>query len=287
LVASRYEIQEVIGSGGMGTVYKAHDRAFEEPVALKVLSPELAGDADIAWRFPAEVRLARKVNHRNVCRMHEYGQDGAVSYISMEYVPGVNLKKVAQVEGGLSAEAAFPVALEIAAGLQAMHEVGIIHRDLKAQNIVLDPRGVVRIMDFGMSKESGIAATTVGLVMGTPEYMSPEQVEGQAVTFASDVYTLGILIFELFAGAPPFSSENPMMTLHKQVKEPPPLEGPAAARIPRAVIPVLRTALAKSPDERYPSIREFAEALRKARDVSVPAATVAFVLPATPLEAPS
>jgi putative nucleotidyltransferase with HDIG domain len=279
LIASRYEIQEVLGSGGMGTVYKAHDRAFEEPVALKILPPELAGDADIAWRFPAEVRLARRVNHRNVCRMHEYGQDGALSYISMEYVPGVDLKKVAQVQGGLSIDAAFGVALEIAAGLQAIHEVGIIHRDLKAQNIVLDPRGVVRIMDFGMSKESGTAATTVGLVMGSPEYMSPEQVEGQPVTFATDVYTLGLLIFELFTGAPPFRGENPMATLHKQVKEAPPLEGPAAARIPRSLTPVLKTALAKNPEERYPSIREFAEALRKARDVALPSATVAFVPP--------
>src|SRR5262245_15489571 len=202
----------------MGTVYRAHDRAFEEPVAIKVLRPELAGDADIAWRFPAEVRLARRVNHRNVCRMHEYGQDGGISYISMEYVPGVNLKRVAQVQGGLSRDAAFGVALEIAAGLQAIHEVGIIHRDLKAQNVILDPRGVVRIMDFGMSKESGTAATAIGLVMGSPEYMSPEQAEGQPVTFATDVYSLGILIFELFTSAPPFRAENPIATLNKHVK---------------------------------------------------------------------
>ena len=287
LVASRYEIQEVLGTGGMGTVYKAHDRAFEELVALKVLRPELAGDSDIAWRFPAEVRLARRVSHRNVCRMHEYGQDGQLSYISMEYVPGVNLKKVAQVQGGLSADAAFGVALEIAAGLQAIHEVGIIHRDLKAQNILLDSRGVVRIMDFGMSKESGTQATAIGMVMGgSPEYMSPEQVEGQPVSFASDVYSLGILTFELFTGAPPFQSENPMATLHKQVKEPPPLDGPAVARIPPAVISVLRLALAKSPDARYASIRDFAEALRKARDESLPAPSVTVVPAPPPAPAP-
>jgi putative nucleotidyltransferase with HDIG domain len=285
LIASRYEIQEVLGTGGMGTVYKAHDRGLEEAVAIKVLRHELASDSDIAWRFPAEVRLARKVNHRNVCRMYEYGQDGLLRYISMEFVSGTDLKKVVQAQGGLTAGAAFGVALEIAAGLQAIHEVGIIHRDLKAKNIMLDSRGVVRIMDFGISKESGTQATAIGMVMGSPEYTSPEQAEGQPVGFATDIYSLGIVVFELFTGAVPFRGENAMATLLKQVKEEPPLDGPAAAKIPPSVVPVLRTALAKSADARYPSVREFAEALRQA--VHPPAPAPAAPVPAPPTAAPT
>ncbi len=287
LVASRYEIQEVLGTGGMGTVYKAHDRGLEDAIALKGLRPELAGDSDIAWRFPAEVRLARKVNHRNVCRMYEYGQDGELRYISMEFVSGTDLKKVVQAQGGLPADTAFAVALEIAAGLQAIHEVGIIHRDLKAQNIMLDARGVVRIMDFGMSKESGTQATAIGMVMGSPEYMSPEQAEGQPVSFTTDVYALGIVIYELFTGVVPFKSENPITTLHKHVTEPLPLDGPAAAKIPDSVIPVLRRALAKAAGSRYPSVRELAEALRKAKEEAQPAVPLPGLSAEPPAAAPA
>src|SRR5262245_41112825 len=286
LVASRYEIQEVLGTGGMGTVYKAHDRGLSEAVALKVLRPELAGDADIAWRFPAEVRLARKVDHRNVCHMHECGQDGALTYISMELVTGTNLKKVVEAQGGLTAEQAFAVGLEIAAGLQAIHDVGIIHRDLKTPNIMLDARGVVRIMDFGMSKEWGTEATAVGMVMGSPEYMSPEQVEGHPVGFTTDVYCLGLVLYELFTGSVPFRGANAMATLAKQVKEAPPLEGGAAAKIPAPVVPLLRKALAKEAESRYPSVHELAEALRAAKEQTLPAPAPSAP-PAPPAVAPS
>jgi putative nucleotidyltransferase with HDIG domain len=291
LVASRYEILEVLGTGGMGTVYKAHDRALEDAIALKVLRPDVVGEPEIAWRFPAEIRLARKVNHRNVCRMYDYGEEGNLHYLSMEFVAGTDLKKLAQSQGGLPPEAAFSVALEIAAGLQAIHEVGIIHRDLKAQNIMLDARGVVRIMDFGISKEWGSQATALGMVIGTPEYMSPEQAEGQRVGFAADIYALGILVFELFTGAVPFQGGNSIATLHKQVTEPPPLEGPRAAKIPTAVIPVLRIALAKDPASRYASVHDFAEALRIARDQSQPTVALPALripsTPAPPISAPS
>jgi putative nucleotidyltransferase with HDIG domain len=269
LFASRYEIQQELGTGGMGTVYKAYDRALDDSVALKVLRADIT-DAEVAWRFQAEIRLARKVTHRNVCRMYDYGEVGALRYISMEFVAGTDLRKLVHSQGGLSHNAAFDVALEIAAGLQAIHEVGIIHRDLKAQNVMLDSRGLVRIMDFGISKEWGTQATAIGMVIGTPEYMSPEQAQGEPIGFATDVYALGILVFELFTGQVPFRSDNPITTLHKQVHEPPPLEGPAAAKIPPAVVPVLRIALAKDPASRHESVRAFADALRQARDQAQP-----------------
>jgi putative nucleotidyltransferase with HDIG domain len=266
----------------MGTVYKAYDRVLEETIALKVLRPEIARDAEIAWRFQAEVRLARKVTHRNVCRMYDYGQEGDIHFISMEFISGTDLSKVVQAQGGLMPDGAFDVALEIASGLQAIHEVGIVHRDLKASNIMLDSRAVVRIMDFGISKESGSSVTGTGIIIGTPEYMSPEQARGDRVGFASDVYALGIVIFEIFTGQVPFRGANSMATLYKQVHEPPPLDGSAASVLPASLVPVLRTALAKVPASRYSSARAFTEALQQARGQ----AQGAFFLPSPGLAGP-
>jgi putative nucleotidyltransferase with HDIG domain len=262
VVGSRYEIQRSLGTGGMGVVYKARDRVLDEVVAVKVLRPEFALEPDMARRFQSEIKLARKVTHKNVCRIHEYGQEGDLAYISMELVSGTDLREVVRVQGGLLPEGAFDVALEIAAGLQAIHEVGIVHRDLKTQNIMIDSRGIVRLLDFGIAKEGGTQRTATGMIIGTPEYMSPEQAKGDRVDQRSDVYSLGIVIFELFTGRVPFSGDNPMATLYKQVHEAPPLED---GSLPAPVVPVLRKALAKQREERYGSVREMAEALREAQ----------------------
>jgi putative nucleotidyltransferase with HDIG domain len=262
LVASRYEVLSAMGRGGMGIVYKAHDRVLDEAVALKVLRPEIAADPEMTRRFQSEIKLARKVTHRNVCRIHEYGQDGELAYISMELVAGTDLKEVLRVQGGLMAEGAFEVALEIAAGLQAIHDVGIIHRDLKTQNILIDSRGLVRLLDFGIAKEGGSQLTATGMIVGTPEYMSPEQAKGERIDARSDIYALGVVAFELFTGRVPFSGEGAMAVLFKQVNEPPPLDDPA---LPAPVVPVLKRALAKARDERYGSVRELADDLRRAQ----------------------
>ena len=285
VVASRYEVQRALGTGGMGTVYKAYDRVLEDTIALKVLRPEVARDAEMAWRFQAEIRLARKITHRNVCRMYDYGQDGETRFISMEFIAGSDLGSVVRAQGGLMQDGAYDVALEIAAGLQAIHDVGIVHRDLKSPNIMLDSRAVVRIMDFGISKEWGSATTATGLIIGTPEYMSPEQARGERVGFASDVYALGIVVFELFTGHLPFVGANSMATLYLQVHEPPPLDGTAA--LPPALVPVLRRALAKDAAERYASARELAEALQQARGAGQDAPLVgARPLPPPPAVSP-
>ncbi len=268
VLASRYEIQTLLGRGGMGVVYKAHDRLLDEPVAIKVLRSDLMGTPELAKRFRSEIKLARKVSHNNVCRIHEYGEDGSLSYISMALIEGTDLRKVLRRHpDGLPAEEAYEAAIQASEGLQAIHQVGIIHRDLKTPNIVRDAGGVVRLMDFGIAKEADRNAgfTATGEVMGTPEYMSPEQCRGERLDFRSDVYSMGIVTYEMFTGRVPFHAETVMATLLQQLQEPPPLDGPAAARMPPALIPVLRRALAKRPADRYPSAAHLAEALRAAR----------------------
>ena len=273
VIAGRYDIRSHLGKGGMGMVYKAHDRMLDEEVAIKVLRAEFANTSEMLQRFKKEIKLARKVSHRNVCRIHEFGEDGGVRYISMEYVEGTDIKQLARDKGGfLEGEEAFDVAIQAADGLQAIHDVGIIHRDLKTSNIMRDPTGRVRLMDFGIAKSEagdrstgGGGLTTTGQIMGTPEYMSPEQCLGDKIDHRSDVYALGIVIYEIFTGTVPFRGDTPVATLFKHIQDPVPFEGPVAARIPLAAVSVLRKALAKGRNDRYASAAALAEALRKAQ----------------------
>jgi len=275
VIAGRYEVLSQLGKGGMGMVYKAHDRMLDEPVAIKVLRAEFANTGEMAKRFRQEIKLARKVSHRNVCRIHEYDEDPdlGVRYISMEYVEGTDVKQLARDKGGfLETDEAFDVAIQAADGLQAIHDVGIIHRDLKTSNIMRDPTGRVRLMDFGIAKSEamdlstgGGGLTTTGQIMGTPEYMSPEQCLGDKVNHLSDIYALGIVIYEIFTGTVPFRGDTPVATLFKHIQDPVPFEGPVAARIPLSAVPVLRRALAKNREDRFASAASLAEALRRAR----------------------
>jgi predicted Ser/Thr protein kinase len=266
VVASRYEILEPLGRGGMGMVYRAHDRTLDEEVALKVLRSEVARDADMARRFRQEIKLARKVRHANVCGIHEYGEDGDLRFIAMEFIRGVDLRQVLERRGALPAGEAFAVAIQIADGLDAIHEAGIIHRDLKTPNIMVDDRGRIRLMDFGIAKlanrEATLGATAFGVVVGTPEYMSPEQARGEKVDFRSDVYALGIVIFELFTGKVPFRGETPIATIFKHIQEEPPLR---AAALPPALVPILEKALAKKSADRQADVRVVSEELKAAR----------------------
>lgn len=268
VLSSRYEILDLLGQGGMGAVYKAHDRILDEIVALKVLRFDLRGTPQWARRFQFEIKLARKVTHRNVCRVHEYGEDGGRCYVSMEFVDGVDLRRRISEMGPLPRDEAFEVALQVSKGLQAIHDVGIVHRDLKTSNMMLDSRGLVRLIDFGIAKrwmaDGKTEDTVAGEIIGTPEYMSPEQARGERVDFRSDIYALGIVLFELFTGRVPFRGETPVLTILKHLREPPPLKAPEAARIPKPLVPVLRRALAKSPEVRYATARGMTEALRLA-----------------------
>jgi predicted Ser/Thr protein kinase len=266
---SRYEILGPLGHGGMGVVYKARDRSLDEVVAIKVLRPDFAQDRRMAERFKSEIKMARRVRHRNVCAIHDYGEDQGLFYISMEYLEGVDLKHQLRERGAFPVAEAYEVAIQIAEGLQAVHEAGIIHRDLKTPNIMRDAGGVARLMDFGIAKREGDGTrTATGHIVGTPEYMSPEQAQGHRVDFRSDIYALGIVVYEIFTGRVPFRGETPISTILKHLHDPPPLDPPDAETIPVPVRSVLRRCLAKSPDDRFPSAREVAEALRGARSPS-------------------
>ena len=267
VVAQRYEVEGPLGSGGMGIVYRVRDRLLDEVLALKVLGLG-APDAGFAERLRQEIKLARRVSHENVCRIHEYGEDAQIHYISMELVEGLDLKRGLLAHGPPSTEEAFDVALQIVAGLEAIHRAGVLHRDLKSANVMRDRNGLVKLMDFGIAKAIGsppAAITRHGQIVGSPEYMSPEQARGETLDFRSDVYSVGVVLFELFTGRVPFRGESPLSTVLKHLNEPPPLDGPEGNRLPQALLPVLRAALAKSPPDRYASVSELAQALRSAR----------------------
>ncbi len=241
----------------MGVVFKAHDQTLDEMVALKVLRPDARLGAQ-ASRFRSEIRLARRIRHRNVCAIHEYGEEDGLLYISMELVDGRDLKRLLRENGPFHWEEGYEVALQIARGLEAIHEAQIIHRDLKPANIMKDSKDVVRVMDFGIAKawnpETGSDLTKTGHIVGSPEYMSPEQIRGLTLDFRSDLYSFGVVLFEIFTGRAPFVGDTPVEVMHKHLMEPPPLED--ADSVPTRLVPILRRALAKNRDDRYASVTQ-------------------------------
>ncbi|MEO8361744.1 MAG: protein kinase [Vicinamibacteria bacterium] len=264
IIAGRYELTGVLGHGGMGTVYEVHDRALDERLALKVLSETAQASADADRRFRAEIKLARKIRHPNVCAIHEYGELKDMQYIVMEFVEGQDLKKYLRSRGELGADEAIDLACQVGEGLQAIHDAGVIHRDLKSANIMRDPSGRPRLMDFGIAKSFGdTAATATGQIIGTPEYMSPEQARGEQLDQRSDVYSLAIVTYELLTGRVPFKSDTPFGTIMLQVHEPPALDQPS---IPLVLAPILKKGLEKRPQDRYESASAFVSALRLVRD---------------------
>jgi serine/threonine protein kinase len=275
--ASRYEILGPLGRGGMGMVYKAFDRELGETVAIKVLRPDVARESGrVEQRFRSEIRLARRVRHRNVCSVYGDGEDRGLLYICMEHVEGENLARAAREAGGLPTEAAWSATLQVADGLRAIHEVGVVHRDLKTANLMRDHKGIVRVMDFGIAKQhgapGGVTVTATGTLMGTPEYMSPEQLRGDDVDFRTDLYSLGVVTYELFTGMLPFQGETPVATIVRQLHDAPFLDVPA---LPGPLRPVLARALAKDPGDRYPSADDMRRALESACEAHAPMAAMA------------
>jgi HEAT repeat protein len=268
LLAGRYEIEGLLGRGGMGTVHRANDRILDETVAIKIMQAHLGATPEIAQRFRSEIKIARKVRHPNVCAIHEYGEVDGLRYISMEFVDGVNLRQMIRQQGALEPDHAFDVSLQILAGLEAVHDLGIIHRDLKTPNIMIDGAGRVRLMDFGLAKQRGVSegglGTVLDQVMGTPEFMSPEQAKGERADFPADIYAVGVVLYEVFSGEVPFKGA-PAEVMLKHMHDAPPFDGEAVKRIPPSVVPILQKALSKAAADRYATAQGMAAALRQAR----------------------
>jgi serine/threonine-protein kinase len=266
VVAERYEIRAYLGRGGMGSVYRAFDRVLDEVVALKVQRAQSARGPEAERRFRSEVKLARQVSHPNVCRLHDGGQAGALRWISMELVPGETLAARLQ-RGPLPVEEVLSLGGQAAEGLAAVHRAGIVHRDLKTVNLMVDDAGRLRLMDFGIAKPAAAGDTVAGgYALGSPEYMSPEQARGRPADPRSDVYSLGIVLFELATGRVPFRADTPVATLLQHLEAPPPL-----AEVPEPLRALLGRALAKDPAGRYADGGEMAEALRVVRNGRAPA----------------
>ncbi len=261
--AQRYQVIEELGKGGMGRVYRAYDTEIKEHVALKILNPEIAADESIIERFRNELKLARKVSHRNVCRMHDLGRAENTTFISMEYVSGEDLKNLLKRIGQFTAKRTVHIAAEITEGLAEAHRLGVIHRDLKPQNIMIDRDGNVRIMDFGIARSvKGRGITDTGVIIGTPDYMSPEQLEGKEADQRSDIYALGVILYEMVTGEPPFKGETPLILAmkHKTEKAPDPRE--RNAQIPEELSRLVLRCLEKDREQRYQSAGEILKDLK-------------------------
>src|SRR6266566_3119729 len=203
LLGKRYEILAILGEGGMGTVYKARDLELGRLVALKVIRPELASRPEILERFKREILLASQVTHKNVLRIHDFGEAGDVRFISMNYVEGPNLKTLLEKNRPLPLDRGLALARQIGEALQAAHDAGIVHRDLKPQNVLVDEEGNAYIADFGISRSlaEGGTMTETGAVLGTVDYMSPEQARGETPDHRGDIYSFGVMLYEMFTGA--------------------------------------------------------------------------------------
>ena len=252
ILADRYEILKMLGEGGMGAVYKAMDRELDRIVALKVIRGELANNPDILQRFKQELILARLVTHRNVIRIFDMGVAGNVKFITMDFVEGRDLKSVLSEQRKLPAGKACDIIRQICLGLEAAHSEGVVHRDLKPQNIMLDAQGRVYLMDFGLARSMELVGMTrTGALLGTPAYMSPEQAKGEKVDARTDLFSLGVIFYELVTGVLPYQADTMMATLIKRAKEPPLPPNQVEPSVPPAVNEAIMKCLQIKLDRRY------------------------------------
>ena len=272
LFAARYDILSTLGKGGMGVVYRAHDRQLDEEVALKVLRPDvMREDPTLLERFKQEIKLARRITHKNVLRTHDFGDTEGTPYISMEYLEGVTLKDLIVSKGALPLGVGLRIVKQMCQGLEAAHLQGVVHRDIKPQNMLILPEtGELKVMDFGIARVSDVKAgttpgasglTTAGTVMGTPDYMPPEQAQGFPADYRSDIYSLAVVLYEVFTGRLPFTGDTIMKVVMAHIRNPPPPPRTVNDRIPPSLEKVILRGLEKDPAARYQTVSEMARDL--------------------------
>jgi len=261
--AGRYEIIEELGKGGMGKVYRVKDKKLDEEMALKLLKPEIAADKGIIERFKNELKLARKIAHRNVCKMYNLDEEEETPYITMEYVDGEDLKSYIRQKGKLKKDEAIPIAKQVCEGLAEAHELGVVHRDLKPQNIMIYEKGHAKIMDFGIARSvEAPGVTQTGMMIGTPDYISPEQAEGEEADQRSDIYALGVILYEMVTGGVPFKGDTALSVALKHKAQIP--------RDPRKINPevsedlsrLILICMEKDRQRRYPTAEALLSDLR-------------------------
>src|SRR5205809_1088611 len=266
--AGRYEVKEMIGAGGMGVVYRAFDRELQEPIAIKTLKPEaMAGGSAGLDRFKQESRLARRVAHRNVVRTYDLGEQNGMYYLTMEYVEGTSLKQLIVSRGKLPVAVTLTVGKQLCRALEVAHAEGVIHRDIKPQNIVVEPSGFWKVMDFGIARlanpPTGKGLTEAGTSIGTPDYMSPEQLAGAELDPRSDLYAAGVVLFECLTGRVPFEADTTWALVAKHLEEEPPNPRTLNADVPEALAALVLKAMAKDRERRFATASEMHDALAR------------------------
>jgi predicted Ser/Thr protein kinase len=262
LIAGRYELEELVGSGGMSSVYRAHDRLLERTVALKILHEQFTRDDDYVERFRREARAVAQLAHPNIVTVIDRGEQDGRQFIVFEYVDGMNLKELMTQEGPVSPREAIELALQVARGLSFAHDNGLVHRDVKPQNVLLDADGRAKVTDFGIAHAVNVDGMTItGTIMGTSNYIAPEQARGQPVDEQTDVYSLGCVLYELLTGEVPFEGDNFVAVAMRHVNDPVPSVREVRPDVPPRLDWAIQQAMAKDHDERFESMADFAAEL--------------------------
>ncbi|MBN3929240.1 serine/threonine protein kinase [Streptomyces verrucosisporus] len=289
----RYQLRDLLGQGGMASVHLAYDTVLDRQVAVKTLHTELGREQSFRERFRREAQAVAKLTHTNIVSVFDSGEDEAdgatVPYIVMEYVEGKPLRTVLDEDvarlGAMPSDKALTIVSEVLAALEASHEVGLVHRDIKPGNVMLNRRGTVKVMDFGIARamQSGVTSMTqTGMVVGTPQYLSPEQALGRGVDARSDLYSVGIMLFELLTGRLPFDADSPLAIAYAHVQEEPPVPSSVNRSLPAAVDALIARTLRKNPNERFPTAEAMRQECERVRNSVVASNTTPLIAGGAP-----